>query len=92
MLVDHVPLPVVLSGKQFTACEVLAALYRTMETLRLFVFVVYMSIQMRFRTEFLVTSIVGAGMLAIVIPLVVVQLVNLIKIPATFLAYKNEFG
>lgn len=89
VLVLHMSSPVVLSRERFRAKEVGAAWLWTVISLLLLMFVIDMSIQVCLGSKLLVAVGVRASVLPVVVSLVVVELMNLVKSSATFLAHQS---
>jgi hypothetical protein len=68
MLVHHMPAPVVFPGKRFPSRVPRTAWIGAVVCLRFEMYVVHVSFKMCLGTEPSVTSVVGTGVLAIVVP------------------------
>lgn len=86
VLLNHVPPPVILSGERLAPLEVGTARVCTVIRLGLQVLVVDVTVEMCLGTELLVTTFVGAVVLAVMIALVMVKFVKMVETPPALVA------
>ena len=86
VLLNHMPAPVVLAGEGTAALKPGAGWVRAVISLGLEVLVVDVSVEVRLRAELLIAAVIRAVVLPVVVTLVVIQFVDLLKLPPALVA------